>query len=129
MKTLFGFVVLALLIFAGCKSEKGPGETLEEYLNAMQAGNYESFVGGLSYPGFAGVNADSLTIHLMEANKQLLEERYDGVKSYEIVKVTLDEQGTTATVRVKINFGNDSSEETECEMIKEDDGWKINLAV
>lgn len=122
-------VMAAVLLFCvACKREKGPGETLEKYLNAMQQGNYDAFMGGLSYPGFDGVNGDSLTFHLMDANKQLLDERYGGVSSYEIVKVILSEDGNYATVRVKINFGNETSEETEYEMIREDGVWKINLA-
>lgn len=128
MKTVWSILFAALFLLTGCKS-KGPGESLEGYLNAIQKGDYNSFAGGLSYPGFSGVNADSLTFHLMEANKKLLEERYGGVKSFEAVDVKLNESGDTATVRVKLNFGNDTTEETEYEMIKQDGVWKINLAL
>lgn len=128
MKTVWSVLLVALVLLAGCKG-KGPGESLEGYLNAIQQGDYESFSGGLSYPGFSGVNADSLTVHLMEANKKLLDERYGGIQSFEIVNVKMNETGDSATVRVKLHFGNDTAEETEYEMVKQEDVWKINLAI
>ncbi|MCQ2238082.1 MAG: DUF4878 domain-containing protein [Bacteroidaceae bacterium] len=128
MKTVWSVLLAALFLLAGCKS-KGPGETLEGYLNAIQQGDYDSFAGGLSYPGFSNVNADSLVFHLMEANKKLQEERYGGVKSFEIVNVKMNETADSATVRVKLHFGNETAEETEYEMVKSADVWKINLAI
>lgn len=128
MKGWLGFVMVTLLLFVGCKGEKGPGESLVEYLNAVQQGDYEVFVSGLAKSGFETTNIDSVVVHLLDANKRLMEERYGGVKSYEIVSVVFDEDGDSATVRVKILFGDQTSEETEYKMIKENDTWKVNLA-
>ena len=126
MKYWIGAVLCLLLV--GCAS-KGPGESLEGYLSAMIKGDYLAFAEGLAYPGFDQVDADSLTVHIMEANKQFLDERYDGLKAVEIVQVLMSEDGKTATVRVELNFGNGMSEETEYEMILVDEKWKINLDI
>ena len=49
-----------------------------------------------------------------------------GVESYEIVDQEIDEEKGTATVNVKVTYGNGDTEDNKMKMLKKDGDWVLS---
>ena len=54
-------------------------------------------------------------------------EMVGGLKSYEVLDEEISEDGTTATVKMKMTTGNDVEKETEALLEKTDNGWVLKF--
>lgn len=132
MKRLFFGVLLlgALSLFVACSNRQhSASDSLSVYLEALKAGDYATYSQGLTGMQEADTLAgQTLMPNLMGVYEKFMQEKYQGLKGFEIVSDSLTENGQHAILRVKLQFGNGQEEETEYEMIQEGESWKINLA-
>ncbi|MDR2839755.1 MAG: DUF4878 domain-containing protein [Paludibacter sp.] len=63
---------------------------------------------------------------LAEKNKNNYEEK-GGLKSFEILKETISEDGQTATVESKVLYGNGSEDTNTSAYVKRNGVWKVSL--
>lgn len=55
-------------------------------------------------------------------------EKKGGVKTIEIVEEKISDDGTTATVKWKITYGNGETDDSDAELIKINGNWKMKIS-
>lgn len=122
--------VSSLCLLMACSPKKtGPGEALVAYMEAVQAGDTVTYMHCFARTGqIQEKQMDDLTVHLVSSFAQYLQEKMGGLQSCEVVRVDMKEDGRHATVRLRMHFGNSTDEETEYDMVLEDNVWRICLA-
>lgn len=124
------FFVLAIAVFMfACSSGSGPEKVAEKYVSAMINGDIETFMA---------------VVHLTEEEKQQFNmmkgkmsemlkaaaaaaELAGGVKSIKSTSTNYSGDKKTASVSVKLEFKNGTSDEESVNLISTKDGWKVKL--
>lgn len=110
---------VALLGFASCSSST-PSATVKKAYACLQKNDIDGY---MQY-----VDADEDDREAVDALKQKLQtalQFQNGIKSYEITDEEVDADGETATVKVDVTFGNDTTQNTTVQLKKVDGKWKI----
>jgi len=129
MKKIFSFVLAALVVccfaFVGCKGgakSDSPSKVLEKALQCAVDKDYEGMV---KY--FDDGTATEEELKQAAAFIAMGYEMVGGLKSYEVLDEEISEDGTTATVKMKMTTGNDVEKETEALLEKTDNGWVLKF--
>ncbi|KAA6322556.1 hypothetical protein EZS27_027914 [termite gut metagenome] len=142
--TYFGLFVAVLFTVFACSSSpksqsqtepesevqvQSPGDVAKEYLGYAIAGDYEKLAAVVAVSGDVAAEdvekqKEAVLTSLKEgtANSAIAEK--GGVKSIEVVSETLSEDGNSAQVVLKQNFGNDETQEQTYNLLKQEDAWK-----
>lgn len=120
-------MVLVTGVISSCGRPKGPGEAFLRYADEAMKGDYAAFSQGFCRAGHPVAAGDSVMQLIMNTYKVSMEERFGGLRSVDLVRDSIFGGGNRADVRVRLHFGNGTSEETEYEMCKVDDRWMISL--
>lgn len=134
MKKIFGFMVLAIAIFAlsSCGGGNTPSAVAEKAVKCIQAEDYEGYVNLMNIEVKEGEdieNAKTMLVALMKEKGGKSMKEKEGIKSYEILSEEIAEDGNTAVVKVKIVYGNGTEDEQKIKLVKDKDGeWKLSDA-
>ena len=124
-KVTFLFLALAFVVFAACSSPKTPSSTVKNYLNYIQAGNYEAAVKCFQFDQEAEITEENLA-SLAEKMKSGYEEsgKNDIAKIEILSEETIDENNAKVTAQL---FYKDGTDETSTYTLQKDEkgDWKI----
>jgi hypothetical protein len=129
-KLILGILFLgSFFLLNSCKSgsSSSPAATVKEFSNKVEKGDFEGAIGCIATDG-KPVDKDSkskLTLLLGMAKGEV--EKKKGIKNMEVISETVDPDGKTATVKMKITYGDGSVNEESNSLVKEDGKWKLSL--
>lgn len=133
MKKLLGIIALFIAVFtmSSC-SDNSPKGVAKKAISCMQAKDWNGYVDLLYFDKEEGKDIDKEKEQLAALFKEKGEEELNkqgGIKSYEIVSEEISEDGNTATVTVKIVYGDGTEKDNEKIKMKKDANgdWKISL--
>jgi predicted SnoaL-like aldol condensation-catalyzing enzyme len=131
-KTKCFLVVVALtLLGVGCGGgSNSPTEIEKAMYSQFQKGNYEKAVEVMvdnleSDEAPAAEERTEFIKSFTEKAKESIEAQ-GGIKDFEVVKETISEDGETATVEIKIIYGNGEEETQTSKYVKKDGVWKLS---
>ena len=113
--------VLVVLVLAGCSS--GPEGVVKGFFKALDAGKVDKAMEYLSTSTLNTLGHDKWQAALTSATHDL--QSKGGLSSVKVVNKKV--HGDTATVTVKLIFGDGSSETDTIDLIKENGDWKIQM--
>lgn len=123
---------MSLLLLAACggkKEEKKnlPGEAAQTYVNYLIKGDYSRFIN--SFSSIQNLNEeDRKQIEvLLRHYAQVEKEKYGGLKSAEVLKQRISEDGKKAEVTFRFIYQNRQVEETVLGLVWEDGKWKLDM--
>ena len=123
------FVLIALVAlgisvnFSSCKKADEPKDVVSKWWDALIKKDVDK---AFTYIYFEE-GTEQEEIDALKAKYKGILEYTQGIKSYEIISEEISEDGKTATVKVKLVFGNGEENEDDVELIKVDEGWKLKL--
>lgn len=123
-------VALCLASFTACGGGGGdtPSGKALEMTGFLQDGDYDSFAENVYFGKDASSSDIDELAQMLEMKGRNSIEKKDGIASYELVSEDIAEDGTTATVYVKVVYGDGSDKKERMRMIKDESGeWKNKL--
>ncbi len=126
----FGLCIAAMFMLASCESSNTPGKALTRYVEDLKSGDYEKFVDGFALEeGIseeeAKLQKDMLVSLIGEKAGPEFESK-GGIKGVEIVSEEIAEDGNSAVVTFKLQYGDGTEEEDSQEMINRDGKWLMD---
>ena len=121
MKRLFSLVILWFVLLTGC-SGSSPSDALKSFYKDVEQGKVNDAYALLSK------DAQNLLSQLGSGPGMLMDQvnaikKMGGIKEFKILKEEIN--GDTASVSMKLIFGNGRFEDTSDNLIKEDGKWKV----
>ncbi len=122
---------IAVFTMSSC-SDNSPKGVAKKAISCMQAKDWNGYVDLLYFDKEEGKDIDKEKEQLAALFKEKGEKELNkqgGIKSYEIVSEEISEDGNTATVTVKIVYGDGTEKDNEKIKMKKDANgdWKISL--
>lgn len=132
MKKVLLFVMsLALVVVLNsCGGGKSatPSDAAKECVELMKSGDFETLVDNCYFGEDVSAEKVEQTKAMIVAmgNEKITKkiEKKEGIASYEVIEETIAEDGQTAKVKVKINYGNGSDEVEKYDLQLIDGEWK-----
>ncbi|WP_337245934.1 DUF4878 domain-containing protein [Luteimonas sp. gir] len=122
------FLVLATLALAACSSAK-PEATVQAFYEAAAKGDVEKATAQVS---FADVPANGMVqakgkVQMIVGEMQSRIDANDGLDKVEVIESSIDDEGETARVQVRVVFDNGKDLTETHHMVRDDGKWKIRL--
>ena len=120
---VFAFMAFLISCSGGANSPTGVSKS---FLLKVEKGDTEA-----AAKMFEGM--ENATEEEMQKSKALLDESskeiaaQGGIKKVDVLNETISEDGQTASVDLKVTFGNGEEDESTTKLIKTEDGWKLTL--
>ncbi|MDR3269608.1 MAG: DUF4878 domain-containing protein [Tannerella sp.] len=138
MKKLVSLVSLSMVAFlfvmTSCGSKQGtPSGIVKAMYGQLQKGNYEKaieimFENATDKNEKADAEQIKESVKAFAAKAQESIEEKEGIRSFEIVKETVAEDGKSAQVTVKVTYGDGSTKEDTNKFVKNEAGkWEMNI--
>ncbi len=133
MKKLLLLVsAIALTLFTACGGggAKTPSEKAIEMMGYIQDGDYTAYVDNLYADKGKELKAEEKAefVSMLEAKGTQLQEKEGGIKGCEVLEEKISEDGNSATVKMKVLYGNGGDEKSTLKMVKGEDGqWLCKL--
>ncbi|MDZ7743248.1 MAG: DUF4878 domain-containing protein [Bacteroidota bacterium] len=131
------FIYLSMIlgiavILSACGSGGGntPSDAARNIMKMMQKGDYEEVVDHMSLEVKQGEDLEAqkeMLVALMEEKAGKSIDEKDGLQKYEVLEEDISDDGTSATVKVKSYYGDDSEETQDMDFVKEDGRWLLEL--
>lgn len=129
--TLFGIIALVLMM-TSCGNT--PTSVAEKSVKCLQNKDYKGYVDLIYYSEEDEKSPEELEkgketlVALMEDKAGNEMKKNGGIKSYEAVSEEISEDGKTATVTMKLTYGDGTSKEEAFKLRKNsDDKWRIDV--
>ncbi len=123
MKLKISLILLVVVTMVSCFGGSAAA-TVKDFYGKIEAGKLESAMELLSNSTRSQVSADKMKQSLQQGTRQI--DAKGGIKKIEVTEEK--EIGETASVTVKITFGDGSEEINQSSLIKEDGKWRIQLS-
>ena len=122
---LLAFAIVSVMVSCG-GGKSTPARATLAFTDNVENGNIDAAISMLQGVKEASPEEiDKLRAGLSESSKEMKEN--GGIKNKEILKETLSEDGTTATVQMRVTYGDGSTDDSDTKLVKTDDGWKIRV--
>ena len=125
----FSVSLMCMFLFSACSADT-PGAVAKEFVSALQSGNSKKMMDCMAMDTDKEMTdsqkkqAELAAAAMAEKGKEALE-RKGGLKGSEVVSETIDEDGETAKVVLKLTYGDGSDEENSYKMVKQNGKWKM----
>ena len=123
-KVLFAIAIcfITMAALSSCSShDNTPEGVAKAAVECLKAKDYKGY---MDLTSATKEQKEAMTAMLQKVGQQTDEK--GGVKSYEIVDQEIDEEKGTATVNVKVTYGNGDTEENKMKMLKKDGEWVLS---
>ena len=127
MKKLMTITLVCAIAFviAACSSGGSePKTVVEDYITALQKGNYQE---ALEYCNYTQEEKEKLAALLEEKAKQE-DGQLTALKSFKIIDPQIDEEAGTAVVTVSVTNDKDETNERKLSLVKHDGKWLLKDA-
>ena len=125
---LFAVAVLAVGLLMACGIESTPADGAKKCVELMKAGDYKALVETMHFD--EGMSAEQqqgmkdMIVSMGEGKISKEIEKKGGIKYYEVIEETIADDGKTAVVKMKITYGDGSTEDEKYDMCLVDGTWK-----
>jgi hypothetical protein len=113
-----------LLPLASC-ADRGPSAVVERFSASVASGDVDRALPLLSSQMHGMFGEQKLRMVLSQGVTQ--DRERGGVREFAILSETISEDGQTAVVETESTYGNGRKETGEFNLVREDDGWKIQM--
>lgn len=124
---LFSLTLACTFLLSSCSADT-PGQVAKDFVGYLKSGDSKKMMGTIAMDKDMDQSdkkqAELAAAAMAEKAKAGLEEK-GGLKNVEIVSETIDEDGETAKVVLKLTYGNGNDDENTYKMVKQDGKWKI----
>lgn len=125
-RMMYGLLALVAIIVMACSSNT-PGGAALKYYNDVKNGNYEAYVDGIAFKEEITPKDKEQFIALMKEKADKEYKKKEGISKVEMLSEEVAEDGQTATVTMKITYGNGETEESDVAMVLKDGVWKMDM--
>ena len=131
MKKLFISMFVAVVAFTlwSCGPANTPSAVAEEACKCVQNEDYEGYVELMDLKETKNQESEKeqFVAMLREKGTKTMEKK-QGLKSYEVLSEEISEDGKSATVNMKVVYGDGSEDTNKIKLVKNDKGeWKVSL--
>ena len=131
MKKLFISMFVAVVAFTlwSCGPANTPSAVAEEACKCVQNEDYEGYVELMDLKETKNQESEKqqFVAMLREKGTKTMEKK-QGIKSYKVESEEISEDGTSATVKMKVVYGDGSEDTNKIKLVKNDKGeWKVSL--
>ncbi|GAB1404738.1 MAG: DUF4878 domain-containing protein [Lentimicrobiaceae bacterium] len=119
-------MVGTLLISCG-GGKSSPSKAAMAFTENVEKGNYDAAISMLE--GAENATAEEkekMKAFLKEGAKEI--EEKGGISNKEILSEEVSEDGKTAKVKMKITYGDGSTDESDTSLVNTDNGWKLKMS-
>lgn len=123
-KVLFAIAIcfITMAALSSCSShDNTPEGVAKAAVECLKAKDYKGY---MDLTSATKEQKEAMTAMLQKVGQQTDEK--GGVESYEIVDKEIDEEKGTATVNVKVTYGNGDTEDNKMKMLKKDGDWVLS---
>lgn len=123
-KVLFAIAIcfITMAVLSSCSShDNTPEGVAKAAVECLKAKDYKGY---MDLTSATKEQKEAMTAMLQKVGQQTDEK--GGVESYEIVDKEIDEEKGTATVNVKVTYGNGDTEDNKMKMLKKDGDWVLS---
>lgn len=123
-KVLFAIAIcfITMAALSSCSShDNTPEGVAKAAVECLKAKDYKGY---MDLTSATKEQKEAMTAMLQKVGQQTDEK--GGVESYEVVDQEIDEEKGTATVNVKVTYGNGDTEENKMKMLKKDGDWVLS---
>lgn len=123
-KVLFAIAIcfITMAALSSCSGhDNSPEGVAKVAVECLKAKDYKGY---MDLTSATKEQKEAMTAMLQKVGQQTDEK--GGVESYEIVDQEIDEEKGTATVNVKVTYGNGDTEENKMKMLKKDGDWVLS---
>ena len=123
------FVAVVALTLWSCGSANTPSAVAEKAAKCMQNADYEGYVELMELKETEGKEAEKeqFVALLREKGTKTMEKK-QGLKSYEVLSEEISEDGKSATVKMKMVYGDGSEDTSKVKHDKNDKReWKMSF--
>ena len=123
-KVLFAIAIcfITMAALSSCSShDNTPEGVAKAAVECLKAKDYKGY---MDLTSATKEQKEAMTAMLQKVGQQTDEK--GGVESYEIVDQEIDEEKGTATVNVKVTYGNGDTEDNKRKMLKKDGDWVLS---
>jgi len=122
-------ITLLLQSCGGGMGTNSPGATVKKAFELIAGSDYEKAVDTYTKKdGTAFTEEERTKVKGLLAMGASEIEKKGGIKSMEILEEKISDDGTTATVKWKITYGNGETDNSDGELIKVDGKWKMKIS-
>ncbi len=125
-RMMYGLLALVAIIVMACSSNT-PGGAALKYYNDVKNGNYEAYVEGIAFKEEITAEDKEQFVTLMKEKADKEYKKKEGISKVEMLSEEMAEDGQTATVTMKITYGNGETEESDVAMVLKDGAWKMDM--
>lgn len=125
-RMMYGLLALVAIIVMACSSNT-PGGAALKYYNDVKNGNYEAYVEGIAFKEEITAEDKEQFVTLMKEKADKEYKKKEGISKVEMLSEEMAEDGQTATVTMKIAYGNGETEESDVAMVLKDGAWKMDM--
>ncbi len=125
-RMMYGLLALVAIIVMACSSNT-PGGAALKYYNDVKNGNYEAYVEGIAFKEEITAEDKEQFVTLMKEKADKEYKKKEGISKVEMLSEEMAEDGQTATVTMKITYGNGETEESDVAMVLKDGVWKMDM--
>ena len=125
-RMMYGLLVLVAIIVMACSSNT-PGGAALKYYNDVKNGNYEAYVEGIAFKEEITAEDKEQFVTLMKEKADKEYKKKEGISKVEMLSEEMAVDGQTATVTMKITYGNGETEESDVAMVLKDGAWKMDM--
>ena len=131
MKKLFISMFVAVVAFTlwSCGPANTPSAVAEEACKCVQNEDYEGYVELMDLKETKNQESEKqqFVAMLREKGTKTMEKK-QGIKSYKVESEEISEEGKSATVNMKVVYGDGSEDTNKIKLVKNDKGeWKISF--
>ena len=123
-KVLFAIAIciITMAALSSCSShDNTPEGVAKAAVECLKAKDYKGY---MDLTSATKEQEEAMAAMLQKVGQQTDEK--GGVESYEIVDQEIDEEKGTATVNVKVTYGNGDTEDNKMKMLKKDGDWVLS---
>lgn len=129
--SLLASCLMFVALCFSCGSSQTPSDEAKKCFGLIQDKNYEALVEEFAFSKDATEEEIQQTKQMfISLYKEKGEKEFDkvgGINNYEVIEETISEDGQTATVKVKVTYGDGSSKEQKVDLKLVDGNWRIDL--
>ena len=123
IKILSAFVVLFLSMLACALLPGGPGNTVQQFFNALESGQVQEAKSYMSSGTLQSLGNDKWDSVLVQLSQEISNK--GGIDKIDITEENVT--GDIASVTIQLTFGDGAQETSVLDLIKENSKWKLVL--
>lgn len=128
-KITIALTVIAIAAFTllSCGGSETPGNITKKVFTSIDNENYDYIIDKMATQGEKISTEDREKLKKMLAMSKTQTDSKQGIKSVNIIKETMSEDGNSCVVEAEVEYNNGDKDPANSNFIKENNEWKISI--